>query len=421
MSRENSLEDIKGASSSVASSMLLPPSMHGEEPESNVASSSTGSTVKGRRASKSVSGTRPGGLNLGQRTKSYHSPSASAAAVPTSAPMPSLLVTETKNPRLGLKRRISTPSIMLNRGEEQIEKTEETQGQTQVESRARSTSTSISIPPINAIAGPSSYQLPSIRYTADTPTTASQPTPPTTWAPIFVTPASPDEGETIPHQPYPFNSGRSRQSKRSAGILHTAYDLGESGISRLARWIRPSTIHRRRGSDEDSEKALDESEDISADSGGSVARTSEDSIRRNGKYWGKWGNGEGENEEEGYFSLPPTPPEEKPETSLAQFETALRESRPGVGASLPTPALSTRSLSRSSSKRRARATTGEDRDGWLATVVNLWSNLGGSNSPRTGKKTAEVLRELGWTVALLVGLFVVTAAMVAFLIQGMPM
>jgi len=345
--------------------------------------------------------------------------------------MPSLLVaSDVKNPRLGLKRRISTPSMALYReeGQESTEKKKDGQRQKQVESRARSTSTSVAAPPMNAVAGPSNYHTSPSRYIPDPPVipfipNINQPNPPTTWAPIYVTPASPDEDSTTSQKPFSTHSDLSRRSDRSTGILNSAYELGESGINRLARWIRPSRHHpQRRDSDEDSEKGLDESEDISADSGASVARTSEDSIRRNAKYWGVWGNAEGENDEEGYFSLPPTPPEEKPQTSLAQFEAALREERPGgAGASLPTPALSTRSLSRTGSKKRSRTAMDGERDGWLSTVVNLWSNVGSGSASRSGGKMAEVLKDLGWTVALLVGLFIVTAALVAWLIQGMPM
>ena len=392
-----------------------------------------GSEVKGRKASKSVSSVRPGSLNLGQRTTSYHSPSASASATmePVTAPMPSLLTsTDAKNPRLGLKRRISTPSIMMQREKDEgaVEKKEEVQQRKQVESRARSTSTSISVPPMNALAGPSNYQSSPSQYRSELPAipsipTINHPAPAAPWTPIFVIPASPDDGVSGSQQAFPYQPARPRHSDRSSGILNSAYELGESGLTRLAKWIRPSSHLQRRGSDDDSEKGMDDSEDVSADSGGSVARTSEDSIRRNGKYWGVWGNGDGENDEEGYFSLPPTPPEEKSEPSLAQFEAALRDGRLGAnaGGSLPTPALSTRSLSRSGSKRRRRVVVGEESNGWLATVVHLWSNLGSGSGSRSGGKTAEVLKELGWTVAFLVVLFVVTLAIVAWLIQGMPM
>jgi hypothetical protein len=205
--------------------------------------------------------------------------------------------------------------------------------------------------------------------------------------------------------------------------LTSAYDLGEASFKRLARWVRPSQAHhlRRRGSDDDSEKGLDADEDISADSGGSVARTSEDSLRRNGRYWGVWDKNEPE--EDGYFSLPPTPPEEKAQASLADFEAALADANIS-GASLPTPALSTRSLSRTGSKSRRgadlRDREGAERDGWLTTVYGLWTHLG-SGRRGGGGKTAEVLRDLGWTVALLVGLFVVTAATALWMIQALPM
>lgn len=134
-----------------------------------------------------------------------------------------------------------------------------------------------------------------------------------------------------------------------------------------------------------------------------------------------WQHGSEEEEEGGYFSLPPTPPDEKPPASLADFEAALNRSE-GIGGSLPTPALSTRSLSRHGSKRRNRIAVdreGEVAQGWLATVLNIWTNLG--NRRRPGGKTAEVLRDLGWTVALLIGLFLVTAGTALWMIQALPM
>lgn len=305
-----------------------------------------------------------------------------------------------------------------------------------VETRARSTSTSVAPLPglisANAVAGPSQDRArPSPPYGAN----LGIPTPPTDWAPIFVTPASPDD---LPPHPAVFDpdpivtprSQRARRSERGTGLLSTAYDIGESSVLRLSRWIRPSkTRHplRRRGSDEDSEKGLTESEeDTSVQSpSNATSRTSEDSLRRNGKYWGIWGtsededvrNGAATSDGEGYFSMPSTPPEEKPAASLAEFEAALN--RP---ATLPTPALSTRSLSKPNKSRRSPQmgdAPGEEREGWLATVCSLWANVG--TSRRSGGKTAEVIRELGWTVAMLVGLFVVTAATVLWMIQALPM
>jgi hypothetical protein len=52
-------------------------------------------------------------------------------------------------------------------------------------------------------------------------------------------------------------------------------------------------------------------------------------------------------------------------------------------------------------------------------VYGIVTNLG--KSRRSGGKTGEVIRELGWTVALLVGLFFVTAATVLWMIQALPM
>ena len=435
MSRENSLEEVQdhhdaALGQSLPSSSLLSPRLH-EDP-----------APLGRKASKSVSNVRPTTPNArprlsAQRTTSYHGPSLSAG--PSTMPIPSLLSSSPKdamNPRKGLKRRISTPSLAAQR--EEAERQEELRPTTaaagsaaasvrESASRARSTSTSIVVPDdtlLNRTAGPSTYAA----LASAPPYRAgpAQPTPPASWGPIIITPASPAEDEPqssrpgeVPYAPHP------RATARSSGLLTSAYDLGEASFQRLARWVRPAPTHhlRRRGSDEDSEKGLDADEDISADSTGSAARTSEDSLRRNGRYWGVWDKNEPE--EDGYFSLPPTPPEEKAQASLADFEGALADA--GInGGSLPTPALSTRSLSRMGSKKRSRRAAdardreGAERDGWLTTVYGLWRSLG-SGRRGGGGKTAEVLRDLGWTVALLVGLFVVTAATALWMIQALPM
>lgn len=421
MSRENSLEDVKDHTTLPAASLLLP-----------------GEALHGRKTSKSVSNVRPS-LTTPQRTKSYHAPSLSASS--STMPMPSLLSSPTDsttiNPRKGLKRRISTPSLVVQREEaEAHDAAAESVGTagagtgSKENSRARSTSTSIVVPEDLLVnrAGPSNYapsgSTSAPPYKAGGP--SSYPTPPNAWAPIFVTPASPEDGEDTTQRamsvPHP------RRNERSTGILNSAYDLGEASLQRLARWVRPQQPYlHRRGSDDDSEKGLDADEDldVSADSSGSVARTSEDSLRRNGRYWGMWDKSD--QDEDGYFSLPPTPPEEKPPANLAEFEAALAATRPGVADTLPTPALSTKSLSRMGSSKRdrsrrradARDAEGAERDGWLSMVVNLWRSLG--NGRRSGGKTGEVLRDLGWTVALLVGLFVVTGATALWMIQAMPM
>lgn len=177
-------------------------------------------------------------------------------------------------------------------------------------------------------------------------------------------------------------------------------------MSRALAWAQPRAHrHQRRGSrrssDEDSEKGLD----------GSEPETFEDEEegqervglgRSGGRYWGFFGE-----DDESYFALPPTPP--------ADHTLPFPHS-------LPTPAVSAQSLSRGSSRsdrrRRNRSTDlqGGPADGWWVRVYRTWISSGTG----TGK-TTEVLRELGWTVALLAGLFVVSFLLVVYALQSMPM
>jgi hypothetical protein len=194
--------------------------------------------------------------------------------------------------------------------------------------------------------------------------------------------------------------------------LTSAYNVGESSIRRLAGFVRPHTrpsLHRRGSGSEDSEKGLEE-DSTSIDS--VPTRSSEDSVERgsHGKYWGIWKSEE--DRSDGYFSLPPTPPE-KGRSTFTEFEAALRAAERSIAStSLPTPAVSSHSLSRPRSRRSRRVSSGSN--GWIKTLLSGWV---GSGSGKTG----EVIRELGWTVGLLVGLFFVTLGVVFWMIKGMPM
>ena len=331
-------------------------------------------------------------------------------------PIPSILPPLSKTQRMGLKRRISTPSLAAYaEGEAAQEKSAETKSgkkkkdkgekadkSDKVETRARSTSTSIVVPDIvipadsQPQAGPS--RLPA--YPISAPTASTQPYPSYT-----------------PEYPYPLPEGDASSSRRSKiSPLESVYNAGESSFLRFTRWIRPSRKHssRRRGSDEDSEKGLQSSEEdfsTSADSA-SLGRNSEESVRRGGKYWLGTNS---EDDSASYFSLPRTPSTETDVDSAYDF--AL----PPNAACLPTPALSTRSLSRAGSKAekaRARVLPSNVNDGWLANVAaRVWAKR---EPVRSEGKFSSVLRELAWTLALLCGLFVVTAATVALLVTHMP-
>jgi hypothetical protein len=87
----------------------------------------------------------------------------------------------------------------------------------------------------------------------------------------------------------------------------------------------------------------------------------------------------------------------------------------GFIPSLPTPAISGQSLSRGVAKRlKLRNNADGDSRGWLKTVLGL---LMGAGRGKTGK----VLRELGWTLVLLVVMFFVTGWLALWMIQGLPM
>lgn len=279
-----------------------------------------------------------------------------------------------------------------------------------VETRARSTSTSIVAPPVylETISAPTSAPLPrqSSPYRPQLHIPAQQ-----SWSGgIYVTPASPEHEEEPP-----------TQAAVSSGVslLNHMYSLGESSFGRLTSWALPKRTANYHGHhpDSDSEKGYSEEELDSLDSTEtatiSTTRTSMDSnhvVHGKGAYWGL-GEDDGDS---GYFSLPPTPPEEKESLGLRPYFDGTDD----IGlAGLPTPALSAHSLSQFKPRRKKRAKLqggGEDaasRLGWLKHLASFGS----------GTKTGEVIRELGWTVGILVGSFVVTAGIVLWMIKGMPM
>ena len=50
----------------------------------------------------------------------------------------------------------------------------------------------------------------------------------------------------------------------------------------------------------------------------------------------------------------------------------------------------------------------------MKAVYGVWTGRGSG-------KASEAIRDLGWTVGLLVGMFVATAALALWMIQGLPM
>jgi hypothetical protein len=366
-------------------------------------------TKPNRRPSKSISSARPI-LNLNKRTKSYHheSPHTSSAGAGPSSPSPNLLPLSITPGRNVMKRRTSTPSLAkqylpeddeLQLPPSELETTSaspSTKGKEKaVESRARSTSTSFVHPP--------SALLPSatvaVNKRSPSPFRGTISIPPPQWAGLQVTPASPEEME---------ESWRPEPIVPKPSFLTKAKELGETSLNRFTQWVKPSKskrrrVERRRISEDDSEKGMSEDGGDPAESLESVGttRTSMDSFRAGrGKFWGF----SDEEEDPGYFSLPPTPPEEKDSIPLELS---------GFGqTSLPTPALSTRSLSKPRTGRRELHTRQENSSrGWLRHLLSYGS----------GTKTGQVIRELGWTVGLLAALFLVTGGVALYLIKGMPM
>lgn len=360
-----------------------------------------------RRPSKSISSARPT-LNLNKRTKSYHneSPYASSAGAGPSSPSPNLQPLSITPGRNVMKRRTSTPSLAKQYLPEDdelqlppsvlepISSSPTSKGKEKaVESRARSTSTSFVHPP--------SQLLPSATVAVNTkrspsPFRGTINIPPPQWAGLQVTPASPEEME---------DSWRPEPIIPKPSFLTKAKELGETSLTRFTQWVKPSKrrrVERRRISEDDSEKGMSEDGGDPAESLESVGttRASMDSFRR-GKFWGL----SDEDEDPGYFSLPPTPPEEKDSIPLDLSSFSQ-------GTSLPTPALSTRSLSKPRTGRRELHTRQENSSrGWLRHLLSYGS----------GTKTGQVIRELGWTVGLLAALFLFTGGLVLYLIKGMPM
>jgi hypothetical protein len=309
-----------------------------------------------------------------------------------------------------LKRRTSTPSLakqLLPEDDEAsgpftLDSTSPSSASVKgkekaVESRARSTSTSIVHPPSLLLPTPtlSGSKKPK------SPFRKTLEIPPPQWTGLQITPASPEELE---------ETWRPEPIAPKPSLFAKAKDIGETSLARFAKWVKPSKQRRvlhRRTSDDDSEKGMSEDGDggdpaESLESVGTTRASIDSSRAGRGRYWGL----SDEDEDPGYFSLPPTPPEEKDSIPLdmAAF---------GQGASLPTPALSTMSLSKAPSgrRRRAPARREDSSQGWLRHLLSYGS----------GTKTGQVIRELGWTVGLLAALFFITGGVVLYMIKGMPM
>jgi hypothetical protein len=277
----------------------------------------------------------------------------------------------------------TSPSLSSTKGKEKA-----------IESRARSTSTSIAYPPSLLVPTPTMAVPP--KSSSPFKGTLNMPPPPQ-WSGLQITPASPEELEP---------SWRPEPIIAKPTLFTKAKDFSETSLARFAQWVKPSKrrrVDQRRRSEDDSEKGMSE-EDVGdrADSLESVGttRTSIDSLRAGrGRFWGF----SDEDEDPGYFSLPPTPPDEK--DSIPFDSNAFAQV-----TSLPTPALSTRSLSKPHTSRRVPRQEHSSR-GWLRHLLSYGS----------GTKTGQVIRELGWTVGLLATLFFITGGVALYLIKGMPM
>ncbi|WVQ95938.1 hypothetical protein IAU59_003037 [Kwoniella sp. CBS 9459] len=452
MSRENSAEDVTLAASSSlhpggrstgdAADLVAQLSRSLEAGPSRLAvpgaSEGTGHPT-GRRASKSVSGTRPNiSITPAKRTQSYYTPQVKAVSAFPSSPVPS-------SPEVGpnvVKRRTSTPSLVRRytmREDEPLEENQLTERDMELlnesaskkgkgkasDSRARSTSTSLVVPQTMDLTENSTYTFPS--SSSSSGNTHEPPSPTFQHAPSLPPYAS---SSKLPTPPSFYDLDTPEERKGPTSILTSAYNFGESSIIRLLNWTGRRRhgydgMAYRRDSDDGSEKGLNGSDNDTVESDG---RRSDESVRRPGRYWGMQDPGdETEDSGSGYFALPPTPPDHEIENIIyPEFAHALHPDASGsklVPASLPTPALSTRSLSRGNSKknklrkvfRRNNGADGdaEDQRGWLTAVYGVLAGY-------RGGKTGEVLKELGWTVGLLVGTFFVTAGLVLWLIQGMP-
>lgn len=357
-----------------------------------------------RRSSKSVSSARPPPSTSAGSHRQFYPDGGLPFAGPSNggqSPAP-----RTRN---GLKRRISTPNLAKRtlvpeddsdaEPEQQPSTLSATSNVKAFETRARSTSTSIVVPQtLLQLDSDTPTQPVQTRIAAPQLTTTIPPVP---WASMYVTPPSPATTET-PQPPVP---------SPPSGLLAQAYDLGEAIVSRALFWGKSAHRRERRGSrrssDEDSEKGLDGSEEETFDDDEDQPRVGLGGS--GGRYWGLFGEGDEDNQTN-YFNLPPTPPHDSGDLQDVPYPQ-----------SLPTPALSTQSLSRGSSRRRRRRERTSDlqggpADGWWVRVYRTWIATGTG----TGK-TTEVLRELGWTVAFLAGLFIVSFLVVVYAIQSMPM
>lgn len=386
----------------------------------NLAAPSSLGVRSGRRTSKSVSGARPplstsasSHRTLGGYANPY-APEAGPSTVGPSAASPILGPTHPTRVRNGLKRRISTPNLIKGRSlvpeEEEVGESDHGLGATTpngslqassvtnkaVETRARSTSTSIVVPQTLATEA-ESPTFPDPTIVTLPPQSIALPTPP--WNGMYVTPPSPPSTAG----PREYESDLPERDLPTS-LLSSAYDMGESLFNRAMSWAQPKRQRRSRrrshASDDDSEKGLNGSEDEEE-----FDEKHEDESLRTNRGWALFGPGSRTPDSPSYFALPPTPPDERDCDNL------------GYPASLPTPAISTQSLSHGRRQRRASraaALKEAQADGWWVKVYRTVSVSGSG-------KTAEVLRELGWTVALLAGLFVVSFLLVLYAVSSMPM
>lgn len=324
--------------------------------------------------------------------------------------------------RVGLKRRISTPIIAnIPLDEEDFvnsntlvpasaPSTKNTQ-KGEAPSRARATSTSLVNPSAALEAAAPTIPVPTLpRRPASRPTGLVLPQPGISFTP----PSSDDEHDTTTNSSRP-------------SILERAYNTTESSLARITSLFRSSTSDRsplhthalqRRGSDEDSEKGLNGDDDSLLSGEGDLtettaSRSSTDTDRlprpSRGRYWGIWASEDkastSDQDPDGYFSSPPTPPDNDLDTRRGsqEFAEALLLAN-GKIASLPTPAISAHSLSRGRSPERMKL-------GVIAGIVAGWGR----------GKTGAVLRELGWTVGILILGFFGSLGVALWLLKTLPM
>lgn len=359
----------------------------------------------GRKASKSVSvsqaPSRPT-LAPGKRTLSYHhSQQQQQQQNGPAVPIPNILVSESSDaaqPRR-VKGKTSASSLRWDEQEDVRfpaaakqdggEQGGAAKGKGKKDgSRARSTSTS--------------YVVPSSSGDGDAGKGAPVSAPPGRFNLSIPVPQVDAARWSHPYSAPPVTAEQSQANT----LLTSAYNSAESAFLRLTSLVRPSRPEPSRRNSDESDKGVDSAEER-VDGEGSldslVSRGSVDSTRR-GKNWMFWSSSSS-SEGDGYFSLPATPTEE--------VDQAF-----GGMASLPTPALSTASLSKgdSRSKRFRKAGVAQEnaKAGWLPYVL-------GSMAGFTRGQTGEVLRELGWTVGILSIAFVVTLGLVVWMVKSMPM